>query len=76
MDDEKFDTEVCKYCLTELEWCGDDDVCGTLWCCEECMEYFCERCFVDHLGRTALTEMLKDDKRRILCPDCLAKEER
>lgn len=65
--------ELCKVCGTKIPWEGSDDRHGRIWGCDECMEYFCEKCFSDCHGQEALREMLCDDSRRILCPDCYEK---
>lgn len=66
--------EVCKCCGTKILWSGRDDRHGLIWGCDECMEYFCEKCFEDRHGQEALREMLRDDGQKILCPDCYEKD--
>ncbi len=62
--------KVCKNCGVQIPWEGSDDCHGRIWGCDECMEYFCEKCFSDRHGQKALEEMLCNESRRILCPEC------
>ncbi len=66
--------EMCKDCGTKISWERSDDQRGRIWGCDECMEYFCEKCFSSRHGQEALNEMPRDDSRRILCPDCYGRE--
>ena len=66
----------CKDCGTVIDWDSADDQKGIIWGCDECCEYFCEKCFEEKHGLEAAQNMWREDEEPILCPDCYGQKGR
>ncbi len=67
------ETVICEICDFKGDWEECDSVHGTMWGCDRCDKFFCEKCFADKLGYGEYNKMIGVDSDTILCPDCYAK---
>lgn len=68
------ETVRCEICGFEGDWEDSDSVHGTMWGCDRCDKFFCEKCFIDKLGKDSYMNMVSADNDEILCPDCYAED--
>ena len=68
----------CLTCSEEYYGNSEADTPNFIWECEndDCLAHFCEKCFIDDIGKRNLRSMIEDDDAEMLCPVCYRKSKR